>query len=236
MVQKKKITICVCVSRSFIDKEKVGKLAAILKKGNYHVDIEADLCKKVMNKSADMEDIASGIIMACHSRAIHSHLHWLGLEAEQIINIRNNSLGDIFSQLQIPHSNDISEAGECIEQINNFPVEDGTDAWFPVLDKEKCVECGRCLDFCLFGVYAIENKKVKVVKPQNCKNNCPACARMCPSGAIIFPKYEKSPINGGFDMEEHFNPEEMETSYKEQLRYRLQQRRAGVSLTNKDSK
>ena len=26
--------------------------------------------------------------------------------------------------------------------------------------------------------------------------NCPACARVCPYGAIIFPKYGESPING----------------------------------------
>ena len=119
-MQKKKVAICVCASRSYIDKKKAGGLAAILKKENYHVDIEADLCKKVMNKSADMGDIASGIIMACHSRAIHSHLHWLGLTAEQVINIRNNSLDDILSQLQITHNANLSDKESFIEQINNL--------------------------------------------------------------------------------------------------------------------
>ena len=226
----RKVTICACVSRSFIDKEKVAILAAVLKKDGYHISIEADLCKKVMNKSADMEDIASGVIIACHPRVILSHLHWLGLEAKQLLDIRNNGIDEILSQIQIPEAKHLPEKEIYIEQINRFPIENGVDAWYPVLDKERCIECGKCYDFCLFGVYAIENKKITVAQPQNCKNNCPACARMCPSRAIIFPKYEKSPINGGLAEEEQFNPQEMDTLYKERLRSRLQQRRAGVSL------
>jgi len=86
------------------------------------------------------------------------------------------------------------------------------------------------MDFCLFGVYSSENGHIKVVKPENCKNNCPACARICPSRAIIFPKYDKSPINGGLDEEEHFAPDEMDAMYRERLKYKLQQRRESVSL------
>ena len=81
-----------------------------------------------MNKSADMEDIASGIIMACHPRAVHSHLHWLGLKAKQIIDIRNNNLDGILSQLQIENNGNLPEVEVFIEQIKSFPVEDGTDA------------------------------------------------------------------------------------------------------------
>jgi ferredoxin len=35
-----------------------------------------------------------------------------------------------------------------------------------------------------------------VANPSSCKNNCPACARICPETAIIFPKSGESPING----------------------------------------
>ncbi len=37
---------------------------------------------------------------------------------------------------------------------------------------------------------------VQVTQPHKCKTGCPACARVCPYAAIIFPKYDKSPING----------------------------------------
>ena len=230
IILKRKVTICTCISRSFIDKEKVATLAAVLKENGYDISLEADLCKKIMNKSSDMEDIASGIIVACHPRAIRSHLHWLGLKAESVFNIRDNDVDEILTQIQIPEAKNTQGKEIYIEQINRFPAENGVDAWFPVLDKERCVECGKCHDFCLFGVYSIENKKVIVTQPQNCKNNCPACARMCPSRAIIFPKYEKSPINGGLAEEEQFDPQAMDALYKERLRSRLQQRRAGVPL------
>ena len=35
-----------------------------------------------------------------------------------------------------------------------------------------------------------------MASPDNCKPGCPACARICPKSAIIFPKYEHSPIDG----------------------------------------
>jgi ferredoxin len=37
---------------------------------------------------------------------------------------------------------------------------------------------------------------VVVIHPESCKNNCPACARICPETAIIFPKVGENPING----------------------------------------
>jgi ferredoxin len=46
-------------------------------------------------------------------------------------------------------------------------------------------------------VYGLSDEgRVEVRKPSGCKTNCPACARMCPQQAIIFPKYADSPING----------------------------------------
>ncbi|MDL2281654.1 ferredoxin family protein [Parabacteroides sp. OttesenSCG-928-G06] len=213
----------------------MAKIAATLKNEGYHVVIEADLCKKTMGASADMPDIAAGVVMACHIRAISSLLDWQGLETEQIENIRDNNCEELFSRFGLSYSEARDSATEesFRKQIEEFPTEYGRDAWYPVIDKSRCISCGKCHDFCLFGVYAVENKQVKVVQPQNCKNNCPACARMCPAKAIIFPKYEKSPINGGTAEEETFNPEEMNKMYRERLQMRLQQRRAGVSLTKK---
>jgi NAD-dependent dihydropyrimidine dehydrogenase PreA subunit len=69
--------------------------------------------------------------------------------------------------------------------------------WYPVLDYSLCVGCGKCLDFCLFGVYAREGKRVVAVQPDNCKPGCPACARICPQGAIVFPHYTDDPAIAG---------------------------------------
>jgi NAD-dependent dihydropyrimidine dehydrogenase PreA subunit len=68
--------------------------------------------------------------------------------------------------------------------------------WYPLIDSARCVQCKKCLGFCLFGVYAMDGDKVRVANPRACKNNCPACARVCPQLAIIFPKCKDSPING----------------------------------------
>jgi len=68
-----------------------------------------------------------------------------------------------------------------------------TVRWYPVLDPERCTHCGQCVDFCLFGVYERREGRVTVVHPDNCKPGCPACARVCPAGAIMFPHYTDDP-------------------------------------------
>jgi ferredoxin len=77
--------------------------------------------------------------------------------------------------------------------------EDDWRPWFPVIDYDRCTACGQCAAFCLFGVYTHEPQRVRVTRPVNCKNNCPACARVCPAGAIIFPKHNAAPINANDD-------------------------------------
>lgn len=69
--------------------------------------------------------------------------------------------------------------------------------WFPVIDFDRCTNCMQCLSFCLFDVYGVDDGgKIQVRNESNCKTNCPACSRVCPDVAILFPKYKKGPING----------------------------------------
>jgi Pyruvate/2-oxoacid:ferredoxin oxidoreductase delta subunit len=69
--------------------------------------------------------------------------------------------------------------------------------WFPVIDYDRCTNCMQCLSFCLFGVYGVdEEQRIQVQNNDNCKTNCPACSRVCPEAAIMFPKYKSGPING----------------------------------------
>lgn len=236
-MQTTKVTICACSSRSFISKEKVAEIATAMINGGYTVSIVPDLCRQAQESSQEeMQEIASGRVLACHWRAVRSLFDRLGLETRSIEDLRTCSVEEVLARLGLCYSEtkDATQKDVFLDQIASFPVENGTDAWYPVLDKTRCKECGKCHDFCLFGVYTIENKQVRVVQPENCKNNCPACARMCPDQAIIFPKYEKSPINGGMAQEETFHPEEMDKMYRDRLRSRLQQRRAGVSLLKND--
>jgi Pyruvate/2-oxoacid:ferredoxin oxidoreductase delta subunit len=69
--------------------------------------------------------------------------------------------------------------------------------WFPVIDYDRCTNCMQCLSFCLFGVYGVDaDRKLQVQNQDQCKTNCPACSRVCPEAAILFPKYKAGPING----------------------------------------
>jgi Pyruvate/2-oxoacid:ferredoxin oxidoreductase delta subunit len=73
-----------------------------------------------------------------------------------------------------------------------------SERWYPIIDGERCTSCGHCLDFCLFGVYARdEGEAVRVCSPDSCKPGCPACSRICPNGAIMFPEYDKDPAIAG---------------------------------------
>jgi NAD-dependent dihydropyrimidine dehydrogenase PreA subunit len=72
------------------------------------------------------------------------------------------------------------------------------DRWYPVVDGSRCIQCGHCLQFCLFGVYALDAEgKVYVNQPDACKPGCPACSRICPQSAIMFPLYEKDTAIAG---------------------------------------
>lgn len=70
--------------------------------------------------------------------------------------------------------------------------------WYPVIDRELCQTCGHCQEFCLFGVYERDQaEQVRVANPDNCKAGCPACSRICPHGAIMFPLYDQDPAIAG---------------------------------------
>jgi NAD-dependent dihydropyrimidine dehydrogenase PreA subunit len=69
--------------------------------------------------------------------------------------------------------------------------------WYPVIDYSRCTNCMECIDFCLFGVYGVDKLDRIVVEHQdNCKRGCPACSRVCPEHAIMFPDYKTPAIAG----------------------------------------
>ena len=69
--------------------------------------------------------------------------------------------------------------------------------WYPVIDYSRCTNCMECIDFCLFGVYGVDAlDRIIVDEQDNCKKGCPACSRVCPEHAIMFPDYKTPAIAG----------------------------------------
>ncbi len=63
---------------------------------------------------------------------------------------------------------------------------------YPVIDKEKCIGCGRCIGFCPEAAMELKkNKKDQKLKStidyKYCKG-CGVCAAVCPVGAITMKK------------------------------------------------
>ena len=93
------------------------------------------------------------------------------------------------------------------EQKSATPLSDDDDApangevvrrrWYPVIDYSRCTNCMECIDFCLFGVYGLDTQGLILVEQQdNCKKGCPACSRVCPENAIMFPQHKSAAIAG----------------------------------------
>jgi ferredoxin len=107
--------------------------------------------------------------------------------------------------------------------------------WFPVIDRSRCTGCGTCEDYCLFSVYAIDrqrssSEKVCVSSPLNCKTGCPACSRLCPTGALIFPFCAEAALNGSVENPQPRTKEDALTSLGADPHKVLAERRAKKSL------
>ena len=104
----------------------------------------------------------------------------------------------------------ITEVVETARVGSNAAKHGDWKPWFPVIDYDRCTNCMQCLSFCLFGVYGVdEQQKIQVQNNDNCKTNCPACSRVCPEAAIMFPKYKAGPINGDVVSDADLNREKM---------------------------
>jgi NAD-dependent dihydropyrimidine dehydrogenase PreA subunit len=59
--------------------------------------------------------------------------------------------------------------------------------WYPIINKETCMECGKCIKKCAHGVYD-KNSPLNpvVIFPDGCVNKCHGCGNICPSGSITY--------------------------------------------------
>jgi len=78
----------------------------------------------------------------------------------------------------------------CVEETTQY-------RWYPVVNYGRCANCLECMNFCLFGVFGVdESGQLMVEQPDACRDGCPACSRVCPSQAIMFP-HNNSPAVAG---------------------------------------
>jgi Pyruvate/2-oxoacid:ferredoxin oxidoreductase delta subunit len=115
-----------------------------------------------------------------------------------------------FQQIEGMDPASVVGAAEKLHQESGAAKAGAWKPWFPVIDFRRCTNCMQCLSFCLFDVYGVSaDGKIQVRNQDNCKTDCPACSRVCPEVAIMFPKYRHGPINGDRVSEDDMRREAM---------------------------
>jgi NAD-dependent dihydropyrimidine dehydrogenase PreA subunit len=201
-----KICLCACQYYHRISPEKIAAVQAVCRAAQIPCEIVPDLCLTAIQEPTKLD--AYDTVLACQFRAVRS----LVGEKANCIDLRSTPLADILTALSLPMVE--SPLEPVYEKVDSDWI-----PWFPVIDSARCVQCKKCVDFCLFGVYSIEEDKVRVTQPQCCKTDCPACARICPQNAIMFPKSDEDRLNG--TLTEPITPSESDKmSFRERLRHR----------------
>jgi len=192
------ILYCNCAYSQVVPEDVKGQVLNALTQAGVQFEAVPDLCEMSARQAPALKRWAKADaikIVACFPRAVkwlfHAGRAPLPQDGVEFLNMRTDTAESIVSSL-LKHKT-------CADKCKDMQLKKTGDwvPWFPVIDYERCANCKQCLNFCLFGVYSLsEQGKVEVQNPSNCKTNCPACARVCPQTAIIFPKYTDSPING----------------------------------------
>ncbi len=222
-----RILLCRCSQSARVDHRAVDEILDALTGSDALITVADDLCGLAASNDPLLAEIAAApgsAVIACHTRAIRWLFAAAGYPLDNsptaLYSLRRQSAAEIISAL---------DAGVGESQIDIVAGETDWSPWFPVIDRDRCVNCMQCMNFCLFGTYSLSaDKKVVVSKPTACKNLCPACARICPNSAIIFPKYEQSPIDGADVPEESEGPAvDLQALTKGDIYARLRQRSGG---------
>lgn len=68
--------------------------------------------------------------------------------------------------------------------------------WYPIIDYDKCIACGTCVEFCHNRTFDFEEKdgekKVIAKNPYNCVVFCRGCESQCPVSAITHQSEEET--------------------------------------------
>ncbi len=200
------VLFCRCAYAGLTDPAECERLLAGLRAAGLSCSPIPDLCSLVERRDPILSETAGRrrpVIVACRPRAVRALFAYAGAELPEdaaVTDLRNTpveeALAEIVPPETLPAARAAAEAAGVAEPRQD--PEDGWLPWFPVIDYTRCTHCGKCRNFCLFDVYTTtDDGRVAVSAPRNCKTFCPACARTCPAGAIIFPKHPDPPIDGG---------------------------------------
>lgn len=197
----KKIVFCNCGSKN-IGVDRMNRLDCLVQNTDAEVIKISDLCGLSVSNKDSLGHIFSStdeiLLIACYPRTInlilqHSEIQFDNTQLK-LLNVRESNDETVFNKIE-SFCTEVTGEHSYIE----FKSDEEWPSWYPIIDQNRCTNCGQCANFCLFGVYEMKDKKVHVVNPSGCKNNCPACARICPQTAIIFPKYQQGGAIGGSD-------------------------------------
>ena len=114
----------------------------------YTMQIEAELCNTFINRTISGETPSdTPIILACHSRAIRSHLKDTLIRPELIINMRNKSVGTILKELNLlPDSETDPAKSKYMEMLHALTHKEGKAAWYSWSEKDRSSDCVHCHD------------------------------------------------------------------------------------------
>lgn len=189
--------VCRCRQAGKVPAEKVAQILASLHQDGQACLAVDDFCGWAAQRRAELQQAAAGHtlrLIGCQPRALRWLADWAGLSATVCLEAAAVTPADLGLSTFVENNESAAEDENTVDSA----AENGWVPWFPVIDRDRCTNCGKCVAFCLFGVYSRGSSgEPLVTAPASCKNNCPACARSCPQQAIIFPKYAHSPINGG---------------------------------------
>lgn len=197
MKQQNCLIFCNC-GAGIISDEKKDAIGQSFRKLDVDVFELHDICAFSLNEKAFLSkleiDYNKKYIVACYPRAIKNIFaqNNISLSNYEVLNFRELSAKNIVEILEKEiDKSSVSPKYEVLKSNLDVPP------WYPVIDKSRCTLCGQCARFCVFGVYKFNKKKLEVVNPLSCKNNCPACGRTCPTSAIIFPRLPESSVLSG---------------------------------------
>lgn len=83
----------------------------------------------------------------------------------------------------------------CLKACSSNAISKSPDG-FVLIDQDKCIGCGYCVENCPFGVPKVDNARKKAYKCTGCadrvtSNLPPACVQTCQPGALQYGEREK---------------------------------------------